>query len=163
MSLNNLEDLFLHELKDVLHAEKQIVKALPKLAKAASSELLKAAFEQHLEETKSQITRLEEIFQQIEKPARAKRCVGMEGLLEEGSELIAEEPAEAVLDAGLIASAQKVEHYEICAYGTLVTYAEQLGMKKAAKLLKETLAEEKHADEALSELANTINLVAEEA
>jgi ferritin-like metal-binding protein YciE len=163
MALNSLQDLFLHELKDVLHAEKQILKALPKMAKATTNEELKAAFEEHLEQTEKQVERLEQVFEIIGKPARAKKCVGMEGLIEEGQELISEEPPAEVLDAGLIACAQKVEHYEICAYGTLATYAKQLGFEDAAELLGETLNEEKETDEKLTQIAMQLNQEAETA
>lgn len=162
MSLKSLEDLFLHELKDVYHAEKQITKALPKMIKATASDDLRTALEEHLEVTENQVVRLERIFEILGKAPRGKRCVGMEGLLEEGSELMKEEDAaEAVIDAGLIASAQKVEHYEICAYGTLSAYAQQLGMDEAVELLQATLAEEKEADETLTELASHVNFEAE--
>jgi ferritin-like metal-binding protein YciE len=161
MSLKTLEDLFVHELKDILHAEKQILRALPKMAKATESETLQAAFEVHREQTEGQVARLEEIFEMLEKPARAKRCVGMEGLIEEGTELMEEGDLETpAMDAGLIACAQKVEHYEICAYGTLVAYANQLGMSKAARLLQQTLDEEKETDEKLTDLASAINFEA---
>ena len=160
MGLESLQDLFLHELKDVYHAEKQILKALPKMVKATENEQLKAAFEEHLEVTEKQVERLERVFELLGKPARGKKCVGMEGLIEEGAELIAEEPSPAVMDAGLIACAQKVEHYEICAYGTLCTYAEQLGLEEAKELLGDTLAEEKETDEKLSQLASEINFEA---
>lgn len=161
MSLKTLEDLFVHELKDILHAEKQILRALPKMAKATESETLQAAFEEHREQTEGQVARLEQIFEMLEKPARAKRCVGMEGLIEEGTELMEEGELESpAMDAGLIACAQKVEHYEICAYGTLVAYANQLGMDKAARLLQETLDEEKETDQKLTGMAEEINFEA---
>lgn len=160
MSLESLQDLFLHEVKDLYHAEKQILKALPKMVKATENAQLKAAFEEHLEVTEKQVERLERVFEILGKPARGKRCVGMEGLIEEAQELIGEEPPPAVLDAGLIACAQKVEHYEICAYGTLATYAEQLGLEEAKELLGDTLAEEKETDETLSKLAAELNLAA---
>lgn len=162
MSLNQLEDLFLHHLKDTYDAEKRLTKALPKMRKAASSETLQTAFEEHLAVTQEHISRLEKIFEMIDKPARGKKCVGMIGLIEEGEELMEEEGSEAALDAGLIAAAQKVEHYEIAAYGTMATYADILGLKNAAKLLKQTLAEEKETDEQLTQLASSINFEAEE-
>jgi len=161
MSIQNLEDLFLQYLKDTFDAEKQLTKALPRMAKAASDENLKEAFELHLQETEEQIGRLEEIFEMLEKPARGKHCAGMEGLIEEGKELMQEDAPEAVMDAGLIAAAQKVEHYEIAAYGTMATYAKMLGMKDALKLLKQTLSEEKSTDEKLSQLASQINFDAQ--
>jgi ferritin-like metal-binding protein YciE len=157
MSLTSLEDLFLHHLKDTYDAEKRLTKALPKMAKAASSDALQAAFEEHLAVTESHIERLEQIFQQLERPARGKKCAGIIGLIDEGAELMEEDGSDAARDAGLIAAAQKVEHYEIAAYGTMVAHAELLGMKTAAKLLKQTLAEEKETDEKLTELASTIN------
>jgi ferritin-like metal-binding protein YciE len=162
MKLNSLEELFLHDLKDTYDAEKRITKALPQMAKAASSPELRNAFDEHLAVTKKQLQRLEQIFKMLNKPVRGKKCAGMVGLLEEGAELMEEDGSEAALDAGLIGAAQKVEHYEIAAYGTMATYAEMLGLDKAAQLLKQTLAEEKQTDEALSQLASQINFEAEE-
>lgn len=161
MSANNLEELFLHHVKDTYDAEKQLAKALPKLAKAATDENLKEAFESHLEETQTQIERLEQIFKMLDKPARGKKCMGMQGLIEEGKEVMEEDSPEPVMDAGLISAAQKCEHYEIAAYGTMATYAKLLGMTDALKLLKETIAEEKAADQKLSELAKAINFEAQ--
>lgn len=161
MSLKTLEDLFQHELRDILHAEKQILKALPKMAKATESEELQAAFEEHRQQTEGQVERIEQVFAMLEKSPRAKRCVGMEGLIEEGTELMEEGELESpAMDAGLIACAQKVEHYEICAYGTLVAYARQLGMDQAADLLEQTLEEEKETDQKLTSLAEQINFEA---
>ncbi|MDB5387990.1 MAG: hypothetical protein JWM11_3636 [Planctomycetaceae bacterium] len=158
MSLGNLNDLFIDELRDILSAEKQLVKALPKMAKAASSSELRQGFEKHLGETEMHVERLKQIFESIGEIARAKTCKAMEGLVEEGSDIIKEDAEPEVKDAALIAAAQKVEHYEIATYGTLVTWAEMLGQKKAVKLLMQTLAEEKATDEALTELAeNTVN------
>jgi ferritin-like metal-binding protein YciE len=162
MSISNLEDVFVHELRDVLDAERQILKALPKMIKAATSEELKAAFEEHLSVTESQVDRLETIFKGLDKAARGKHCAGMEGLIKEGEELIKEEEPSVAVDAALICAAQKVEHYEIASYGCLSTYAEQLGMSEARELLEETLAEEKETDVKLSELASSLNLVAQE-
>jgi len=162
MSASNLDELFLDLLKDTYDAEKQLSKALPKLAKAACDENLKDAFESHLAETEEQIGRLEEIFAMLEKPARGKKCAGMQGLIEEGKEVMEEEMPEAVTDAALIAAAQKCEHYEIAAYGTMATFAKILGMKDALALLKLTLGEEKAADEKLSKIAQTINYEAQE-
>jgi ferritin-like metal-binding protein YciE len=162
MSISNLEDVFVHELRDVLDAERQLVKALPKMAKAATSEDLKAAFDEHLGVTEEQVGRLETIFASLDKAARGKHCPGMEGLVEEGSELIKEEEPGPALDAALICAAQKVEHYEIASYGSLATYAEQLGMSDAKELLETTLSEEKEADEKLSQIAASLNLVAQE-
>ena len=158
----NLDDLFLDLLKDTLDAERQIVKSLPKMVKAAESEDLKAALEDHKAVTETQIERLETVFKGLDKAARGKHCPGMEGLLKEGDELIKEEDPGPALDAAMICAAQKVEHYEIAAYGTLVTYAKMLGNEEAVDLLSETLAEEKETDEALSALASEINLVAQE-
>jgi ferritin-like metal-binding protein YciE len=162
MSINNLEDLFLHELKDILDAERQLTKALPKLAKGAESEELKAAFEEHLSVTEEQIGRLETIFEGFDKAARGKHCAGMEGLVKEGSELLTEEEAGPARDAGLICAAQKAEHYEIASYGSLVEWAKLLGMDDAVELLATTLAEEKETDEKLTTIAAELNLVAEE-
>jgi ferritin-like metal-binding protein YciE len=162
MSVENLQELFLHELKDVLDAERQITKALPKMAKGAESEELKAAFEEHLAVTEEQIGRLETIFESLDKAARGKHCPGMEGLLKEGSEMLKEEEPSPTLDAALIASAQKVEHYEIAAYGTLVEWAKLLGMDDAVELLQQTLAEEKETDEKLTEVASELNLAAQQ-
>jgi ferritin-like metal-binding protein YciE len=160
MSITNLEELFEHELRDVLDAERQLVKALPKLAKAATSEELRAAFEEHLAVTEEQVGRLETIFKSLDKAARGKHCPGMEGLVTEGSELIKEEEPSVALDAALICAAQKVEHYEMAAYGSLATYAKLLGMEEAVELLETTLAEEKETDEKLTAIASELNLVA---
>lgn len=162
MKLESIENLFLHEIRDLLSAEKQLVKALPKMAKGASSEALKAAFQEHLEQTKGHVGRLEEIFKLLDKSARAEHCKGMEGLVEEGSKLLEEEGAPTVKDAALIGAAQRVEHYEISAYGTARTLAELLGNKQAADLLQQTLDEEKETDEKLTQLAmSEINIEAE--
>src|SRR6185436_13913857 len=126
MKLDSLEDLFVHEIKDLLSAEKQLVKALPKMAKGASSEALKAGFEEHLEQTKCHVERLEQIFGLLDKAPRAEHCKAMEGLIEEGSDLLEEEGEPSVKDAALIGAAQRVEHYEIAAYGTIRTLAELL-------------------------------------
>src|SRR5690606_11514956 len=149
-------------LRDTLDAERQLTKALPKLAKAAESEELRAACEEHLTVTEEQIARLETIFQSLDKAARGKHCPGMEGLLQEGSELIKEEEPSPALDAALIGAAQKAEHYEIAAYGTLATYARILGMEEAVELLQTTLAEEKETDEKLTAIASELNLQAVE-
>jgi ferritin-like metal-binding protein YciE len=162
MSAESLHDAFEEELKDVLSAEKQLLKALPKMAKSASNEDLAAGFEEHLEQTKGQIERLEKIFQMLDKAPRAKKCKAMEGLIEEGSEIMEEDAEPHVMDAMLIAAAQKVEHYEIATYGTLVTWARQLEMEDAAELLQQTLDEEKETDVKLTELAVAgINAAAE--
>jgi|SRR5438874_5891949 len=162
MPITNLQELFVHELKDILDAERQITKALPKMAKAAESEELAAAFEEHLAVTEEQIERLETIFKSLDKAARGKHCAGMAGLLEEGNELIQEEETSAALDAAMICAAQKVEHYEIASYGSLVEYAKLLGMDDAVELLQQTLAEEKETDEKLTGIASELNLVAQE-
>lgn len=162
MSAKNLEELFHHELRDTLDAEKQILKALPKMAKAADSEELRGAFEEHHAVTEKQVERLETVFKSLDKAARGKHCHGMEGLLKEGEELLKEHESGPVLDAAMIGAAQKVEHYEIAAYGTLVAYAKLLEMDDAVDLLSESLAEESETDETLTSIAAKINLVAEE-
>jgi ferritin-like metal-binding protein YciE len=153
MKLDSLENLFVSELKDLLSAEKQLIKALPKMAKGAASESLRAAIEEHLEQTKGQVERLEQVFGLIDKAPRAEHCKAMEGLIEEGSDIIEEDGDEAVKDAAIIAAAQRVEHYEISGYGTARTLAELLGLDKAAELLQQTLDEERETDEKLTELA----------
>lgn len=157
MSLETLADAFHDELRDVLSAEKQLVKALPKMAKAASSEELRAAFQKHHEETKAQVERVEQAFEETGKAARAKTCEAMEGLLAEAASMMEEDAAPEVMDAVLIACAQKVEHYEIATYGTLCTWAKQLGYRNAHKLLKANMAEEVATDEALTGLSETVN------
>jgi ferritin-like metal-binding protein YciE len=163
MSIANLEEVFVHELRDILDAERQLVKALSKMAKAAASEDLQAAFEEHKSVTEEQIGRLETIFESLDKAARGKKCVGMQGLVEEGSELINEEEPGAPLDAALICAAQKVEHYEMASYGSLVAYAQLLGMDDAVELLETTLAEEKETDAKLTSIASALNLEAQAA
>ena len=153
---NPLEELLVDELKDLYSAEKQIVTALPKMARAASSPDLRRAFERHLEETRRQVERLEEIGEDLEVRITGKKCMGMEGLIEEGKELMQEDLDENALDAGLIGAAQKVEHYEMAAYGTARTHASLLGYKKAAKLLQQTLDEEGATDKKLTALAESI-------
>ena len=161
MKIDSLQKLFVEELRDLYSAENQILKALPKMGKAATSPELKAAFEKHLEETKGQVDRLEKIFEGLGKSPKGKTCKAMKGLVEEGSELMEEDIEPAVLDAGLIAAAQRVEHYEMAGYGTVRTYAKLLDNKVAARLLQETLEEEAATDEALTTLAEgTINLQA---
>lgn len=154
MSLDSLNALFLNELKDVLSAEKQLVAALPKMAKAAESPELATAFTSHLRETEGHVQRLEQIFKLIGETPRAKKCKGMEGLIEEGKEILEEEGEGSVLDAALISAAQRVEHYEMAAYGCLRAYAELLGLDQAVTLLEQTLEEEDAADEKLSTLAD---------
>ena len=164
MKLDSLNKLFIDELQDLYDAENQIVKALPKMVKAASHPELKQAFEQHLEETQGQVKRLEQIFERFEEGAKPKTCKGMKGLLEEGSERIKSDGDPAVIDAALIAAAQRVEHYEIAAYGCARTYAELLGDETAAELLQQSLDEEFGADEKLNDLAKSlVNLEAAEA
>lgn len=158
MHLATLEDLFLQELKDIYDAEKQILKALPKMTKAVDSEQLRAALNEHRDVTETHVDRLEQVFQMLEKPARGKKCAAMEGLLKEGSELLKEDCEPSVLDAAVIGAAQKVEHYEIAAYGTLATYAKLLGYDQAKKLLGQTLEEEKQTDESLTAIAGDINV-----
>ena len=152
MALESMQDLFINELKDVYNAEKQIVTALPKMAKAATAPELQQAFTKHLRETEGQVRRLEQIFKSLGLPARGKKCKGMEGLIEEGKEILEEEGAAEVIDAALISAAQRVEHYEIAAYGCLRTYAQLLGHDDADKLLEQTLEEEEATDKALSAL-----------
>ena len=151
-----LDDLFHDTLKDIYYAEKKILTALPKMAKAAQNADLKAAFEKHEGETEEQVSRLEQVFALIEKKAQGKKCEAIEGILEEGKEIIAEYKGSPALDAGLLAAAQAVEHYEITRYGTLATWADELGMTEAGKLLKTTLGEEEATDKALSELAEAV-------
>jgi ferritin-like metal-binding protein YciE len=154
--LDSLEPLMIEELRDLLDAERQITKALPRMAKAASSDELRAAFEEHLEITNEQIERLNQIFDELDHPAKPKKCAGMRGLIEEGKEKLDEDAVESVTDAALIAAAQKVEHYEIAAYGTVRTYAERLGHDHIAELLEQTLEEEKETDRKLTELAESL-------
>lgn len=159
---STLKDLFLEELRDIYHAEGQLVKALPKMAKTVNNADLKAAIEQHLKETKGQVNRLERVFDAIGEKARGKKCEGMAGLIDEGKEWMEEDADPDVLDAGIIAAAQKVEHYEIATYGCLCTWARQLDLDEAANLLGQNLEEEKAADMKLSELAEShINAQAE--
>ena len=155
MSLDSLEKLFIEELKDVYNAEKQILRALPRMAKTAESPELQQAFTKHLRETEGQVKRLERIFKELGQAARGKKCKGMEGLLEEGKEVLEEDGEPAVIDAALIASAQRVEHYEIAAYGCLRTYAHLLGYSQAEQLLGQTLEEEEAADKKLTQLGES--------
>lgn len=151
--MKKLDDLFLHMLKDVYHAEKQAIRAYPKMVKAIESAELKKAFEKHREETLGQVERLEQIFEMMGKRARGEPCEAIQGLIEEGQEVIEEAEDAKVRDAGILAAAQAIEHYEIARYGTLRTWAEQLGHKDAAKLLQQTLDEEKKTDKLLTDLA----------
>jgi ferritin-like metal-binding protein YciE len=156
MSLNTLEKLYIEELRDLYNAENQLLKALPKMANAASSPELKEAFEKHLEQTKGHVQRLEELFEQRDESPKGKTCKAMKGLIEEGSEILKEEGEDSVLDAGMIVAAQKVEHYEIASYGSVRTFANLLGKDDEAKLLQATLDEESEANEILSQLAEGI-------
>jgi ferritin-like metal-binding protein YciE len=159
-----LDDLFHETLKDIYYAEKKILTALPKMAKAAQSEELQAAFEKHEGETEGQVERLEKVFALIEQPAKGKTCDAINGIVEEGKEIMKEFRGSAALDAGLLAAAQAVEHYEISRYGTLKTWAKELGLDEAVSLLEETLEEEKKTDEALTELAESaVNQEAQQA
>ncbi|HEX6034696.1 MAG TPA: ferritin-like domain-containing protein [Anaerolineales bacterium] len=157
-----LEDLYTDLLKDLYSAEKQLVKALPKMAKNAQSPDLQKAFQEHLRQTEAQVERIERIFTELGGSPRGKKCVGMEGLIEEGNELMQEDAEPDVLDAGLIAAAQKVEHYEIASYGTARAWAQRLGYDKAARLLQETLEEESMANEKLTKIAEShVNMEAQ--
>ena len=156
MPVKSMHDLFVEELRDIYHAEKQITRALPKMAKAATTPELKQAFELHLEQTRGQIERLDQVFEQLDLPKRAKKCEAMEGLLEEARTTMEEIEDPTVLDVGMIINAQKVEHYEIAGYGSLVALAKQLGHDEVAQLLDETLAEEKETDRKLNEVALTV-------
>lgn len=155
MRLESMQDVFINQLRDVLSAEKQLTKALPKMAKAAKSPALATAFEAHLVETEEQIVRLEQVFESVGKKASAKHCHGMEGLLKEGDEAIKAEGEDALVDTEIIAAAQRVEHYEIAAYGCLVQYAEMMGLTEAAELLTLSLEEEKAADTKLTQINET--------
>jgi ferritin-like metal-binding protein YciE len=163
MELTSLQDLFVDELKDLYSAENQLLKAIPKMAKAATSKDLKAGFEKHLKQTEGHVQRLEEIFEELEVSPKGKTCKAMEGLVKEGGEVISEDMEPEVKDAALIAAAQRVEHYEMAGYGCVRTYAKLLGNSKAEKLLQQTLNEEGDTDKALTKLAEKINVEAEEA
>lgn len=161
MKLDSLHKLFVHELKDLYNAENQLLEAQPKMRDAASSAELKAAFAAHLQETKAQIKRLEQIFKTLDVQPGGQRCVGMKGLLEEGAKLLNSDTPAEVLDAALVAAAQRVEHYEMAGYGTARTYAEKLGDYESADLLQQTLNEEGHANQLLTRLAErSINFMA---
>jgi ferritin-like metal-binding protein YciE len=158
MTLMSLEDAFVHELRDVLHAERQITKALPRMARKASDPQLRSAFDQHLRETEEQIRRLEQVFESLGEKVKAKKCEGVEGLLDEGKQVLKEDAEANVRDALLIAAAQKVEHYEIATYGTLCTWSKQLGHRsEVTELLKRNLSEEKQTDELLTQIARRVN------
>jgi ferritin-like metal-binding protein YciE len=155
MAEKNLNDLFYETLRDIYYAERKILKSLPKMARSASSEKLKAAFQKHRDETEGHVERLQQVFEIIGKSARAKTCAAIDGIVEEAEEIMEDFKGAPALDAGLLAAAQAVEHYEISRYGTLATWARELGLKDAASLLEQTLAEETKTDEALSKLAET--------
>src|SRR3954463_6887890 len=162
--LNSLDDLLVHELQDIYHAEGQILKALPKMIKAANHPELQAAFEEHLEQTQGQIERLDQAFKLLGMPAKGEKCEGMAGLIKEGNKMMEEDADPAVMDAALIAAAQKIEHYEIASYGCVCTYAEMLGYEQVHDLLGQNLDEEEMTDERLTVLAESvINIDAEEA
>jgi ferritin-like metal-binding protein YciE len=163
MPLNTLDALFEDTLRDMYYAEKKLVKTLPKMAKKASSGELADAFNSHKTETEGHVERIEKVFEMLGKTARAKKCEAMEGLAKEGAHVMEEADKDGVMDAGLIASAQAVEHYEIARYGTLIAWANQLDLSDVAALLEENLAEEKAADEKLTSIAETVNPVAERA
>lgn len=153
MSLDSLHSLYLHELQDLYSAENQILKALPRMAKAARSDQLRTTFEEHVDTTREQVRRLETIFDELDRKPGGKHCKGMEGLIQEGNEVLEEDADPDVRDAALIAAAQRVEHYEIAGYGTVRTYAQQLGLDNHARLLQQTLDEEGQTDERLTKLA----------
>ncbi|MGB7600104.1 MAG: ferritin-like domain-containing protein [Candidatus Sulfotelmatobacter sp.] len=162
MSKNSLKKLYVKELKDLFSGENQLTKALPKMAKAASSDELRQGFEEHLEQTRGQIERLQQIFEQLGEKATGKKCLGMEGLIKEGAETMGEDFEDAMMDAALISAAQRVEHYEIAGYGSVIAFADLLGESEQASLLRETLEEEKETDEKLTELAKEINVEAQQ-
>jgi ferritin-like metal-binding protein YciE len=163
MQMESLSDLFVDQLRDLYNAENQLVKALPKMAKKATHDELKSAFEDHLEQTRTHVERLEQIFDKLGAKATGKKCKAMEGLIEEGKEAMGEDAEPDVMDASLIAAAQRVEHYEIAGYGTVRTYAEILGDDESAQLLQQTLDEEGQTDKLLTQLAeSSINLEAAE-
>ena len=162
MANEGLRDLYIDELKDLYNAENQLVKALPKMAKAASSDELKQGFEEHLEQTRGHVQRLEKIFKSLDESPKGKKCAGMEGLVKEGSEVMEEDFEGPLMDAALIGAAQRVEHYEIAAYGMASEFAKILGESEHVTLLEETLQEEKETDEKLTELAKEINPQANE-
>jgi ferritin-like metal-binding protein YciE len=161
MEMETLQELLVEELKDIYNAEQQLAKALPKMAKKASSNELRRAFETHLKETEGQIGRMEQVFEALGEKAKGKKCHAMQGLLEEAKEMMGEDMEDDVMDAALIAAAQKVEHYEIASYGTVRTWAQVIGNKQAVRLLQQTLDEEGRTDKLLSKLAeSSINLEA---
>jgi ferritin-like metal-binding protein YciE len=153
---SGLHELFLEELADIYNAEQQLTRALPKMAKAAESDELRMAFEEHLEQTQEQIARLDQVFRSLDETLKRKTCKGMQGLIEEGSEMMQEHKGSSEIDAALIAAAQKVEHYEIASYGTLCAWAEQMGHDEALELLKQNIDEEETTDERLTEIAESL-------
>jgi ferritin-like metal-binding protein YciE len=160
MKANRLKHLYVEELKDLYSAENQLLKAIPKMAKASTSEELRAGFEEHLTQTQEHVVRLEKIFKALRESPKGKKCKGMEGLVSEGAELIEEDPAPEELDAGLISAAQRVEHYEMAGYGCVSAYAKLLGEDEALSLLRETFEEEKETDKKLTQLSERINVEA---
>jgi ferritin-like metal-binding protein YciE len=160
MKLESLHTLYIQELRDLYHAEKQILKALPKMIEVASSQELRSALSKHLEETRNHVTRLERVFQTHNLEPKAETCKGMEGIIEEGKEIAGHDENPGVRDAGIIAGAQKVEHYEIASYGSVRTWAQQMGHRQAAELLQQTLDEEKQADAKLTQIAQSLNVEA---
>lgn len=156
MTLNSLDALLVEQLEDLYDAEKQLVKALPKMAQAASNDALKRGFEEHLEQTKGHVNRLEKVFQDLGQKAKAKSCEAMEGLVAEASDFLKESAEPAVRDAGLIACAQRVEHYEIAGYGSVRTWCQQLGHQQCARLLQQTLDEEAATDRKLTQIAESV-------
>jgi ferritin-like metal-binding protein YciE len=162
VAINSLHELYVQQLRDLYDAENQLVKALPKMAEAANSDELRQGFEEHLEQTKEHVQRLETIFEKLGEKPKGEKCKGMEGLVKEGSEVLEEDMQEDVKDAAIIAAAQRVEHYEIAGYGTVRTYANLLGEDEATSLLEKTLDEEKETDDKLTQLAEDINVEAEE-
>jgi ferritin-like metal-binding protein YciE len=156
MDLDTLKELYVNELRDLYNAEGQLIKALPKMAKAASSDELREAFEKHLEQTEGHVQRLEQVFEEIGEKAKGKTCQAMKGLIEEGSDVLKADGDDSVIDAAIIVAAQKVEHYEMAAYGSVRTFAQLLGLDKSAELLQQTLDEESEANELLNKLAEDI-------
>jgi len=157
MHKDSLRSLYIDELRDLYHAETQLVKALPKMAKASSNDLLREAFREHLRQTSEHVSRLEQIFEQLDEKPSGKKCLGMEGLVKEGAETMKEGYVDELMDAAIIGAAQRVEHYEMAGYGTVRTFAEVLGENDHASLLEQTLEEEKQADQKLTELSQEIN------
>ncbi len=157
MSHNNLKSLYVDELRDLYNSEQQLIKALPKMAKAANSDVLRKGFESHLEQTKGHVARLEQVLSGLGEPVKGKKCKGMAGIVAEGGEMMSEDFEGALMDAALISAAQRVEHYEIAAYGAVHAYAQLMGEAEAASLLQETLDEEKETDQKLTELSEQIN------